>query len=58
MCPGLAESGCCVHAVAVVWSFSYSMGVRIVNPALPPAVSGRYLSFAEREDIALLRAEH
>jgi IS30 family transposase len=28
-----------------------------VNPCLPPTVSGRYLSFSEREDIALLRAE-
>jgi len=28
-----------------------------VNPALPETVSGRYLSFAEREDIALARAE-
>jgi hypothetical protein len=28
-----------------------------VNPCLPPAVSGRYLSFAEREDIAILRTQ-
>jgi transposase, IS30 family len=28
-----------------------------VNPCLPPTVSGRYLSFSEREDIALLRAK-
>jgi len=28
-----------------------------VNPCLPPMVSGRYLSFSEREDIALLRAQ-
>lgn len=28
-----------------------------VNPCLPPAASGRYLSFSEREDIALLRAQ-
>ena len=27
-----------------------------VNPRLPTTVSGRYLSFVEREDIALLRA--
>ena len=26
-----------------------------VNPCLAPTVSGRYLSFSEREDIALLR---
>lgn len=29
-----------------------------VNPALPSAVSGRYLSFAEREDIAIWHAQH
>jgi hypothetical protein len=28
-----------------------------VNPCLPPTVSGRYLSFVEREDIALLKAQ-
>ena len=28
-----------------------------VNPCLSPAVSGRYLSFSEREDIALFRAQ-
>ena len=27
------------------------------EPCLPPTVSGRYLSFAEREDIAILRAQ-
>ncbi|OLT13902.1 hypothetical protein BJF79_19670 [Actinomadura sp. CNU-125] len=28
-----------------------------VGPCLAPTVSGRYLSFAEREEIALLRAQ-
>ncbi len=28
-----------------------------VNPCLPPTVTGRYLSFAEREDIALFKAQ-
>lgn len=28
-----------------------------VNPCLPPTVSGRFLSFAEREDIALHKAQ-
>jgi IS30 family transposase len=28
-----------------------------VNPCLPPVVSGRYLSFVEREEIALLRVQ-
>ena len=39
--------------VAFRW-FRHAGGV---NPALPPTVSGRYLSFAEREDIAILRAQ-
>ena len=39
--------------VAFRW-FRHAGGV---NPCLPPTVSGRYLSFAEREDIALLRAQ-
>jgi hypothetical protein len=39
--------------VAFRW-FRHAGGV---NPGLPPAVSGRYLSFGEREDIALFRAQ-
>jgi IS30 family transposase len=39
--------------VAYRW-FRHAGGV---NPALPPTVSGRYLSFAEREDIALWRVQ-
>lgn len=39
--------------VAFRW-FRHAGGV---NPWLPPTVSGRYLSFGEREDIALLRAQ-
>jgi IS30 family transposase len=39
--------------VAFRW-FRHAGGV---NPCLPPTASGRYLSFSEREDIALLRAE-
>jgi IS30 family transposase len=39
--------------VAFRW-FRHSGGV---NPCLPPTVSGRYLSFAEREDIAIWRAQ-
>lgn len=40
--------------VAYRW-FRHAGGV---NPALPSTVSGRYLSFAEREDIALWRVQH
>jgi IS30 family transposase len=39
--------------VAFRW-FRHAGGV---NPALPPTVSGRYLSFAEREDIAIMRVQ-
>jgi IS30 family transposase len=39
--------------VAFRW-FRHAGGV---NPSLPPTVSDRYLSFPEREDIALLRAQ-
>ena len=39
--------------VAFRW-FRHAGGV---NPCLPPEVSGRYLSFVEREDIAILRAQ-
>jgi IS30 family transposase len=39
--------------VAFRW-FRHAGGV---NPSLGPSVSGRYLSFGEREDIALLRAQ-
>jgi Helix-turn-helix domain len=39
--------------VAFRW-FRHAGGV---NPQLPPRVSGRYLSSAEREDIALWRAQ-
>ena len=39
--------------VAFRW-FRHAGGV---NPCLPPTVSGRYLSFAEREDVALFRAQ-
>ena len=39
--------------VAFRW-FRHAGGV---NPCLSPTVSGRYLSFGEREEIALLRAQ-
>jgi IS30 family transposase len=39
--------------VAFRW-FRHAGGV---NPCLPSSVSGRYLSFSEREDIAMLRAQ-
>lgn len=36
------------------WWFRHAGGV---NPALPPTLSGRYLSFAEREDIVIWHAQ-
>jgi len=39
--------------VAYRW-FRHAGGV---NPSLPPTVSGRYLSFIEREDIAIWHAQ-
>jgi hypothetical protein len=39
--------------VAYRW-FKHAGGV---NPCLPPTVSGRYLSFSEREDIAIWNAQ-
>jgi hypothetical protein len=39
--------------VAFGW-FRHAGGV---NPCFPPVVSGRYLSFAEREDIAIWHAQ-
>jgi IS30 family transposase len=47
-----AEEAGVSSPVAYRW-FRHAGGV---NPCLPPTVSGRYLSFPEREDIALLRA--
>ena len=43
-----------VSSPVAFWWFRHAGGV---NPALWPVVSGRYLSFAEREDIALWRAK-
>ena len=48
-----AESGVS-SPVAFRW-FRHAGGV---NPGLPASVSGRYLSFAERENVALWRAQN
>jgi IS30 family transposase len=56
-------SGAMTETAAVEAGVSSPVGFRWfrhaggVNPCLPPTISGRYLSFAEREDIALLRAQ-
>lgn len=52
-----------IEDAAAVASVSSQLGFRWfrhaggVNPALLPTVSGRYLSFSEREDIALSRTQ-
>ena len=50
------EDAAAVAGVSGPVAFRWFRHAGGVNPALPPAVSGRYLSFAEREDIALMRA--
>ena len=55
---GVSSEGAAVEigvsqAVGTRW-FRHAGGV---NPCLPPTVSGRYLSFSEREDIAIWRAQ-
>jgi IS30 family transposase len=55
--------GAMTEAAATVAGVSSPVGFRWfrhaggVNPCLSPTVSGRYLSFSEREDIALFRAQ-
>ncbi len=55
--------GASTDAAAVAAGVSSPVGYRWfrhaggVKPTLPPTVSGRYLSFSEREDIALLKAQ-
>ena len=51
------EDACVEARVSGPVGFRWFRHAGGVNPCLPPAVSGRYLSFAEREDIALLGAQ-
>jgi hypothetical protein len=56
--------GVSTDAAARVAGMSSAVGARWfreaggVSPCLSPTVSGRYLSFAEREEIATLRSQH
>jgi IS30 family transposase len=51
------EQACSEAGVSGPVGFRWFRHAGGVNPCLPPTVSGRYLSFAERENIALLRAQ-
>jgi IS30 family transposase len=51
------EDACVEARVSGPVGFRWFRHAGGVNPCLPPTVSGRYLSFAEREDIAILRAQ-
>jgi transposase-like protein len=55
---GVKTEDACVEArVSGPVGFRWFRHAGGVNPCLPPVVSGRYLSFAVREDIALLCAQ-
>jgi DNA-binding CsgD family transcriptional regulator len=55
---GVKTEDACVEArVSGPVGFRWFRHAGGVNPCLPAEVSGRYLSFAEREDIAVLRAQ-
>jgi DNA-binding CsgD family transcriptional regulator len=51
------EQACSEARVSGPVGFRWFRHAGGVNPCLPPTVSGRYLSFADRENIALLRAQ-
>jgi DNA-binding CsgD family transcriptional regulator len=51
------EDACAAAGVSSPVGFRWFRHAGGVKPCLPPVVSGRYLSFSEREDIALLRAQ-
>jgi IS30 family transposase len=55
---GIKTEDACVEArVSGPVGFRWFRHAGGVNPCLAPTVSGRYLSFSEREEIALLRAQ-
>jgi transposase, IS30 family len=51
------EEAACEAGVSSPVAFRWFRHAGGVNPCLSPTVSGRYLSFGEREEIALLRAQ-
>jgi AraC-like DNA-binding protein len=52
-----AEAGAAEAGVSSPVAFRWFRHAGGVNPCLPPTVSGRYLSFAEREEIAIWHAQ-
>ena len=55
---GFGTEDACVEArVSAPVGYRWFRHAGGVNPCLPPVVSGRYLSFAEREDIAIWHAQ-
>ncbi len=55
-CGVMTEDAVAQAGVSAPVGFRWFRHAGGVNPALPPDVSGRYLSFAELEDIAILHA--
>ncbi len=53
----MTEDAAVVAGVSFPVAFRWFRHAGGVNPCLPPTVSGRYLSFSEREDIAIFRAQ-
>jgi transposase, IS30 family len=53
----MTEDAAVVAGVSSPVAFRWFRHAGGVNPCLPATVAGRYLSFSEREDIALLRAK-
>jgi IS30 family transposase len=51
------EDACVAAGVSGPVGFRWFRHAGGVNPCLPPTVSGRYLSFVEREEVALLRVQ-
>jgi hypothetical protein len=52
----MTEDAAAMAGVSSPVAFRWFRHAGAVNPALPATVSGRYLSFSEREDIALMWA--
>src|SRR4051812_37343432 len=53
----MTEDAAVIAGVSSPVAFRWFRHAGGVNPGLPATVSGRYLSFSEREDIALARAQ-
>jgi len=53
----MTEDAAVVAGVSSPVAFRWFRHAGGVNPCVPPTVSGRFLSFSEREDIAMLKAQ-